>query len=419
MSTPRSFIRRPQTVVRGIGLLLLGLMVWAVSLTATALTQDITARFRPDPANPSVNEFTNTTPESGICPWHIPGHCKALGIFTIRTYALTAVSNGPIPANHPSPRQGAMWKVPSQWRSLQVTHTETGQTETVQMRIAGIGHRWNSRPGVGAWEQPGLPWNQAWRNAPSPCQGINYFAASTSYVLFFWLVPENAGVCNRVPSTTIDAFSYTYTEFAYGLKTPNPLGMAPGEYTGTLSYTVGPGADFDFGDVMIPNDNVMTFNFTLMVDHHLRVQVPPGGNRVQLEPQGGWQSWLQNGRKPTRLSRDQTVSLWSGGPFKMTLESGQPMGNTCSLSNGTHQVPFDVAVSLPAGLYDSGGRPVNRLPLLLDGSGTERFLPRLYIYRQPSTLHFGVKADGVAQMLEQGSGTTYSGTATVVWDSEI
>ncbi|POA38582.1 hypothetical protein C1893_31575, partial [Pseudomonas sp. MPR-ANC1] len=87
----------------------------------------------------------------------------------------------------------------------------------------------------------------------------------------------------------------------------------------------------------------------------------------------------------------------------------QPLGNTCSVSNGTHQVPLEVAVSLPAGLYDSAGRPVNRLPLRLDGSGTERFQPRIYIYRQPSTLHFSVLADGVAQMLEHGSGTTYSG----------
>jgi len=396
-----------------------GLTAALISPLASALTQDITAKFRPDQSNPTVNEFVNTTPQSGICPGHIPGHCNALGIFTIRTNAFTAEANGPIPANHPSPRQGAMWKVPSEWRAVQVTHTETGQTDTVQMRIAGIGHRWNSRPGVSAWVQPGLPWSSAWRDAPSPCRGINYFAAGTNFVLFFWLVPENAGVCHRVPSTTIDWFNYSNMEYAYGLKTPNPLAMAPGEYTGSISYVLGPGGDFDFGDVMIPNDNVLTFNFTLTVDHHLRVQVPPGGNRVQLEPQGGWQNWLQNGRKPTRLARDQTVSLWSGGPFKMTLECGQPLGNTCSVSNGTHQVPLEVAVSLPAGLYDSAGRPVNRLPLRLDGSGTERFQPRIYIYRQPSTLHFSVLADGVAQMLEHGSGTTYSGTATVVWDSEV
>ena len=75
-------------------------------------------------------------------------------------------------------------------------------------------------------------------------------------------------------------------------------------------------------------------------------------------------------------------------------------------------------MSLPPGLTDAGGRAVNRLPLRLDGSGTELFEPSRYIDRKPSTLHFEVKADGVAQMLEQ-AGSTYSGTVTVVWDSEV
>ena len=95
------------------------------------------------------------------------------------------------------------------------------------------------------------------------------------------------------------------------------------------------------------------------------------------------------------------------------------MGNTCSLRNAAgHQVPFDVMVSLPHGLTDAGGRPVNRLPLTLDGSGTGFFQPSRYIDRKPSTLHFEVQADAVEQMLKQ-PGSTYSGTATVVWDSEV
>lgn len=402
------------SVRRGV---LLGLLLGTAQ--AQALVQEITASFRPNPSNPMFNDFVNTTPESGICPWHIPARCKALGIFTIRTNDLTATYNAPIVANHSNPRDGAMWKVPSEWRDVPVTHRETGQAQTVQIRVAGIGHRWDSRPGVSAWGQPGMDWASAWRNAPSPCEGVNYLAAATNYVLFFWIVPENAGVCNRVPSVTIDQFWYSTTEYAYGLKTPNPLTMAAGEYTGSITYTIGAGGDFDFGDVMVPNDNQFTFNFTLDVDHHLKVEVPPGGNRIQLEPQEGWQAWLQNGRKPSRLFRDQTVNLWSSSQFKMSLECPEPLGNTCSLRNAAgHQVPLDVMVSLPHGLTDASGRPVNRLPLTLDGSGTELFQPSMYVDHKPSTLHFEVKADAVEQMLEQ-PGSTYSGTATVVWDSEV
>ena len=69
------------------------------SSTAVALTQDITAVFTPDPGNPFVNQFRNTTPISSICESHIPNQCKALNIFSLREWNFEALSNGPILAN--------------------------------------------------------------------------------------------------------------------------------------------------------------------------------------------------------------------------------------------------------------------------------------------------------------------------------
>ncbi len=384
---------------------------------ALAAVQDITASFRPDPSNPMVNKFVNTTPESGVCPWHIPERCKALGIFSIRTGDITFASNAPIQGGHTDPRKGAMYKVPSEWRDVTVSHTDTGKAETVQMRIAGIGGRFDLQGGVDqtVWERDAY----SWQTPRPPCLPTGYVIGNRLFLLWSWIVPANSGACWVPAVKDIPGLTYPVLEYSYELRTPNPLTMDSGLYTGSLSYTVGPGGDFDFGDIMMPNDNVMTFNFTLEVDHHLKVEVPPGGHRVQLEPQGGWQGWLQNGRKPTRLFRDQTVNLWASSQFKMTLECGAPMGNTCSVRNAAgHQVPLELAVTLPPGLSDASGRPVNRLPLRLDGSGTELFQPSRYIDRKPSTLHFEVQADSVAQMLEQ-AGSTYSGDVTVVWDSAI
>ncbi|AWY42994.1 hypothetical protein DKY63_25010 [Pseudomonas putida] len=389
---------------------------------ANALVQEITAKFIPDPANPLKNEFVNTTPESGVCPGHIPQRCKDLGIFTIRTAAFAASSNSPILANHEDVRQGAMWKVPSQWRDLQVTHAATGEVETVQVRIAGIGHRWNLNrpPGVSAWAKPGITWNSQWSQAPSPCTGVNYLAASTSFALFFWIVPEGAGICSRQPGMDIPRFWYDNMEYAYAIRTPNPLKMSSGQYTGSINYTMGPGADFDFGDVMIPNDNVFTFNFTLDVQHALKVEVPPGGHRIDLVPQGGWQAWLNQGRKPTRLFRDQTFNISASSRFKMRLECQYLSGNTCALwePKSGHGVPLNVGVSLPNGLTDAFGQPVNRRPLLRDGSGTELFQPGFYVDRKPGSLHFEIDREHVEQMLT-GAEKTYSGHVTVVWDSEV
>lgn len=397
---------------------------------AQAITETITAVFRPDPSNPGSNQFVNTAPMSGMCLSHAPAACKQLGIISLRIpYPIT--SSGPVLANHANERQGVMYKVPSSWRTVSVTHVETGQTEELEFRIAAIGGRWDvprelgvpGKPGVSGWGRGpafGEPrWDLQWKVAPAPCQSTGAHASWINFALFFWVVPEGAGTCSRQPTMDFDWVRTTMIEYGYELRTPNPLKMAAGQYTGTAVYSMGPGGDFDFGDLLVPPDNQLTYNFVLEVDHHLKVEVPPGGHRVELAPAGGWKAWLNRGRKPERLFRDQTVNLWASSQFKMTLECSLQVGNTCGIANQSgYEVPLDVAVSLPYGLHDASGAPVNRRPLRLDGVGTELFQPTQYVNRRPSTLHFEVNAAAVAQMLEQ-SDTTYTGQVTVVWDSEV
>ena len=383
---------------------------------------EIRAEFRPDPSNPLVNRFKNVTPSSGYCE-HFIGFCEPRGLFSLNLPIgpIIQTSGGPVQANHPDPRQGAYLKVPSEWRTVTVTN-DRGDSAQLEIRISGIGGRHDLGASVvaitGGGNHEQLWSTGRWHKAPAPCLPSGGLTGSDIHIVWFWLVPENASACATQALFDIPNYFYRYVHFGYELRTPNPLTMPAGTYSGSQTYTVGPGMDFDFGDRVLPNENLATLDFVLEVDHILKVEAPPGGNRIQLEPQGGWQAWLQNGRKPIRLFRDQTINLWTSTPFKMTLECPEPMGNTCSVRNAAgHQVPLDIAVTLPPGLTDAAGRPVNRLPLTLDGSGSERFLPSRYIDRKPSTLHFEIKADGVAQMLEQ-PGSTYTGTATVVWDSE-
>jgi hypothetical protein len=214
---------------------------------------------------------------------------------------------------------------------------------------------------------------------------------------------------------------YLTANFAYELRTPNPLTMSAGHYTGTLNYGVGPGQDFDMGDVMLPNDSVLTLNFNLEVQHTLKVEIPPGGNRQVLEPQGGWQAWLNQGRKPTRLFRDQMFHISASSRFKMGLECQYSDGsNTCALWEPAtgHTVPVEISVTLPPGLTDAAGQSVNRRRLYRDGSGTELFQPGHYVERKPGTLHFEIVRDQVEQMLGGGA-RTYAGNVTVIWDSEV
>nr|WP_224788151.1 hypothetical protein [Pseudomonas fluorescens] len=375
----------------------------------------MTAVFRPDPAKPMQNVFENKTPQGGYCGVH-PEYCEN-GVFSL-ALPIRFRSIASIQPLHDE-RQGPMFQVPSSWRDVTVIHEVTGEPEVVKMRINGIGAAYTNKDPL-----PGGIWQSNWVYAPPPCLygGVGY--GTSLYYAFFWRVPADAGVCLKQAQHLIPEsleFAYQDMAFSYELVTPNPLKMSTGTYRGVLNYTVGPHQDFDMGDIMLPDDDLISLNFTLNVEHTLKVDIPPGGNRVELVPQGGWQAWLNQGRKPTRLFRDQTFNMSASSRFKMNLECQYPSGNTCTLLEPTagHFVPLNVSVSLPNGLTDAASQPVNRRPLLLDGNGTELFQPGFYVDRKPGTLHFEIPTSEVAEMIKPGRPRQYSGNVTVIWDSEV
>ncbi|WP_417696157.1 hypothetical protein [Pseudomonas sp.] len=405
---------------------MVSVMVLACVSTAHAVNKDVSAIFRPDPSKPNENTFLNTTPVSGYCALY-PAVCDREKMFSLQV-PIVFESSGPIQANHGDSRQGAMFDVPATWRLAQVTHTDTGETEIVQVRISGIGSRYQLPVSVVELVGGGVDLSTAhrklwggssWKYAPSPCQSTGFGTLNHLIYNFFWKTPVE-GVCAKRASYLIPSMSYRHLDFAYELRTPNPLKMSSGQYRGSVTYGVGPGQDFDMGDVMLPNDSVITLNFKLDVEHTLKVEVPPGGNRVELVPPEGWQAWLNSGRKPTRLFRDQRFHISASSRFKMAIECQHTSGNTCAIAEtGTgHAVPVDVSVTLPEGLTDGAGQPVNRRRLLRDGSGTELLQPGFYVDRRLGALHFEVAQGSVEQMLDTGA-TSYSGNVTVIWDSEV
>ena len=75
--------------------------------------------------------------------------------------------------------------------------------------------------------------------------------------------------------------------------------------------------------------------------------------------------------------------------------------------------------SLPYGIVDAVGQPIDRRPLRLDGTGTHLLLSTHFVNRKPGTLHFEVTRDDVEGMLQPGVASTYEGNVTVIWDSEV
>uniref|UniRef100_UPI003F5848FB hypothetical protein n=1 Tax=Pseudomonas grandcourensis TaxID=3136736 RepID=UPI003F5848FB len=398
-------------------------------LFAVAASMDIQAKFSPDPANPLVNKFINTTPSTGYC-FDFYTSCEFLRIFSLRT-PITFSSSNPIPGRHSDPRQGAMFKVPAEWRTFTVSKVggegaTSSEAVEVKVRIAGIGTRY--RLSASASDLVGrldgehhILWSGLnWRTPSAPSVGTSVSGHIPTEFNVFWLTPVG-GTCTKTAAYTIPAFEYLRFDFGYVLETPEPLKMSQGIYTGSITYQIGPHGDFDMGDNMLPSESNLTLNFTLEVQHTLKVEIPPGGNHIELEPQGGWQAWLNQGRKPVRLFRDQTFNISASSRFKMLLECQYLAGNACGLrdTESAHLVPLNTSVSLPYGLADAAGQTVNRRPLRLDGGGTELFQPGFYLDRKPGTLHFEIAREQVESMLSEGVRKTYSGDVTVIWDSEV
>ena len=391
------------------------LLTGGFTVSAGAVSVDLTAVFRPDPAKPMHNEFKNTTPQGGYCKDH-PAYC-ADGIFSI-ALPIRFRSIAPILPEH-AERQGAMFRTPSYWKEVTVIHDGTGKAETVKMRVNGIGAAYTIKEPL-----PGGVWDASWVNAPAPCNygGVGY--GSAYYYAFFWRVPANAGTCAKrayqpIPETL--GFAYQDVGFSYELVTPDPLKMSTGTYRGVMNYTVGPQQDFDMGDVMLPDDDLINLNFTLTVEHTLKVDIPPGGDRVELVPEGGWQSWLTQGRKPTRLFRDQTFNISSSTRFKMHLECNIPGLFDCMIRDSVSQraAVVQLSISLPNGLTDTNGQPVKRRPLHVGHVNAQEFKPGFYLDRAPGILHFEIAPYYVNYMLKPGEASKYSGNFTVVWDSDI
>jgi hypothetical protein len=400
------------------------LITCTVAVPVNAENVSITAVFKPDSAYPHLNKFKNTTPPSGYCAQH-PEQCADNQMFSLQV-PIQFDSRTPILANHASQRQGAMLKAPARWRELTVYHETTREPERVRVRIAGIGSRYRTDDVVelvgGADDYRAahsVLWGSSWVNSPSPClySGVGWFTTTTYG--FFWKTPTEA-VCAKQAKFNVPWMRLEHLDFAYELETPNPLGMSSGHYTGSLNYSVGPHGDFDFGDVMLPSDSALTLNFNLDVQHTLKVDIPPGGEKVEMVPAGGWQSWLHAGRKPVRLFRDQTFNISASSRFKMYLDCQFGPGNYCYMNDGKNIfVPIDVSVSLPAGLMDGSGKPVSRQPLKVGEEYGVVFQPSQYVDRQSGKLHFELHKDAIDIVFAPNMPKRYSGTVVVIWDSEV
>jgi hypothetical protein len=397
----------------------LGLLAALSMPSVEAANQEIRALFQPDPSQPNKNVFVNKTPNSGYCA-NYPGECAENNMFSIQIPVRFDSSRAITPGN------GLDVKVPANWRQLTVTNQVTQETETVEVRIIGIGS--NFFLSDSAANLVGVPnileghqklWTaSSWVYAPSPCQYSGVGSYTPASYRFFWKAPVEAA-CTKVAAYRIPSMYFETLDFAYELRTPNPLGMSSGLYTGSLSYTLGPNGDFQMGSMMVPDDGNLTLDFVLDVQHTLKVELPPGGDKVAMEPVGGWQRWIDGGRMPTEIYRDQTFYISASSRFKVMMLCSSLGGTECNIGN--NQVgfsKFEVRLTLPKGIVGPGNG---------DGwSGTldynrwvGPFEPSRYVDRKPGTFRFQMPSRWIESLLKPGMNGTLRGNATIIFDSEV
>jgi len=400
----------------------LGLAALLCVPSAEAVNKEIRAVFMPDSAQPQKNEFINRTPNSGYCAKY-PAQCTSNKIFSIQ-----------LPVRFESSRsieigEQVPLKVPANWRPLTVINRDTQETETVEVRIIGVGSQYVLSHT--AAELTGVTdtlaghrklWtSSSWVYQPAPCaySGVGWYGPKNYG--FFWKAPTEE-FCVKIAAYGIPSMSFDTLDFAYELRTPNPLGMSSGLYTGSMVYRLGPGADFDLGPLMIPDDDNLTLDFVLDVQHTLKVEIPPGGNKVELVPLGGWQGWLQSGRRPVSLFRDQAFNISASSRFKMQVDCQYSSAlSDCAIHDlvSRRSVTLQVYVTLPDGLTTMAGEPVRRRRLYGGNDKFQVFKPGQYVDRKPGVLHFEVPQSQMNFMLQPGVQSNYFGYIRVIWDSEV
>jgi hypothetical protein len=357
--------------------------------------------------------FDNTTPPGGLCRYW-PSRCK-----TMTTVDLPITYNKKTTGHAPDPRDNYFIQLPGR-RQVNIYNDQTGESRTATLEWTSLSQRVQIDGSLDE-DHPLF-----YRTLSGGCSGGAYNSQySPAWVMYLWRVrdpqsPQGCWSFNRRTAVgkVVDA-EVLETSIAYDLVVPPPYQMRAGTYRGSITYSMGAGADFDFGnDVSALSGNSLTVNFVLDVRHAFIFEFPPGSDRAVLEPKGGWSAWLAGGKAPTKLYRDLPFRLWSTGPFKVYKLCQHYADVRCGIVNDNgHQVPVEVALSLPPGMHYQG-RPIEHLALPSGRAAALQFESSMPTLNRPGQLHFEVGRADVPGMLAY-SGSTYTGQVTVVFDAEL
>ena len=406
----------------GVARACVAVLLLGTAVQAHAVEIDLRATFSPSALNPTARTFIDVTPISGICR-NDPRVCPVGG----RSFDLIFdLQYGPFVVGAPAEQQ-ATFTLPRTWRTVTLTHVETGHSTQATWRASLFGGRYVlPRP---AGEITGVPgeanphgrlWGGAdWVNPPAGCSGTPYGSFSPTFYNFAWGLSAADASCSKRTNYDFESMRLDRVSIRYEMETPDPLAMLTGTYTGRLDLGIGPGQDFDFGTNATATDSQVTLNFTLEVAHDFQVVFPPAPE-ARLMPKGGWLQWTDYGRVPASLQQTVPFQLTSSGEFSLKMRCEHEAGTQCGIRNTDTQtvVPVQVATTLPSMHEMTTSQPAIDIGLVSEHSGqtAPRFAPRYYATGAHSSINVAVVGDPVKQMLDEGA-ATWQGEVTVIFDA--
>lgn len=406
----------------------LGVVMLVMSAVAHSATINLTAKFTPAINNSnSDGVFTNTTLQSGYCKDY-PQYCNGSDVSV--NLPLSTTISYPIVAKN-EPRDGPYFNFPKTPRTLTVRNQNTGEAFDVTFKV-------ESFSAYNAKNYQRTDWvNGSFVNVPSGngCTSGGIGLYTEQWYAFMWKFSNNTSPCYKVSKIDRTEPSKFYDmSIGYSLVAKdNLLTVGSGTYVGKLSFTVGPGGDFDFGDNYQASDSVVDINLILSVNHDLIVTTTPESRALSLQPcsagkvcteeQGkqNWERWMITKITPQLTARSDFL-LSSTGAFTAYLQCEYIQGEHCAIKsdNNGQLVPVKAYLSMPDNIINQRtNSTVLRAPMAINKDVLNNtFLTRDIGSNRKGSIDFLVTQHDVDTMLMTRP-DTYRGTVTVIFDPQI
>ncbi|HAU4906590.1 TPA: hypothetical protein F3P23_07400 [Aeromonas hydrophila] len=257
-------------------------------------------------------------------------------------------------------------------------------------------------------------YNTSFTNPKGGCRYLERQVAGNVNLTAWIVLWGNVGGKSCYTEMSVDGTSDIQAMFfGFKIRPPSPLEMPNGNYTGSINLSVGQNKDIDLGNGAY-EDSQLTIELTLKVQHQIKVEFPPGGDKIVLQPPGGWHDWIYRGKshQPPYLIAELPYRLWVSADYHVWLNCQYNYGEVCMLNNEKlgMQVRLDV-------IYVNKSK--EELPL--KHGVKKRFTASVrgpHFINEARSIIFKVQKPALTLMMEY-PGSTYKGNVTLIYDAAI